>query len=170
MPTKERFIDIPKDNIQQGIAISLDTAQRHLECSKFLVEKGFHQNAVEIIEHAIEEFGRAVYLRERLEKGLETISSYIQTKHDLKYNKAFTVLPPKLKIIWEFPTQLSEAYINTDLSLRYNEHITHKKREDVVFVKYNERTKQWQNGIMVDGKKLAAIIEEIRNCILEFTW
>jgi hypothetical protein len=167
---KERLIDIPKDKIQQGIALSLDMAQRHLECSKFLVEKGFHQNAVETIEHAIEEFGRAVYLRERLAKGLETMSSYIETKHFLKYDKAFEVLPEKSKTIWEFPTQLSEGYINTDISFRYNEKITPETRKDVIFLKYNERTKQWQNGIMVDGKKLAAIIEEIKNCILEFTW
>jgi hypothetical protein len=165
---KERLISIPKDKIQQGIAISLETAQRHLDCSKLLVEKGFHQNAVEIVEHAIEEFGRAVYLRKRLAEGLETISSDIETRHLLKYNEAFTVLPSNLKTIWEFPTQPSEAYINADLRFRYNEQITPETRQDVVFIRYNERTNQWQNGLMVDGKKLATVIEEIRNYILEF--
>lgn len=92
---------IPKAKIQTGIAISLVKAQHHLDCSELLIKNNFLYNAVDSIEFAVEEFGRAVYLRERLQSGLETIESVLETNHWLKYDRAFTVLPTELKVIWE---------------------------------------------------------------------
>jgi hypothetical protein len=161
---------IPKEKIQDGIAISLDKSQRHLDCSELLIEKGFLENAVDTVEHAIEEFGRAVYLRERKEAGLESIEIALEKDHWLKYNKAFSVLPQELKTIWEntiSPASLPEAYTFTGSPLN-KETISPDTRPDAIFTYYNEKTQSWQNGIMADKEKMMYIVNEMREYIVKF--
>lgn len=92
---------IPRAKIEEGIKFSLQKAEKHLGAAELLIENSFPDNAVAAIEFAIEEFGRAIYLRERLNKGLETIENTLETSHKLKYDKAFSVLSQDLKTIWE---------------------------------------------------------------------
>jgi hypothetical protein len=160
---------IPQERIQQGIYISLSTAQRHLDCSVLLIENNFLENAIEPIEFAIEEFGRAVYLRERLEKGLETIENALETNHWIKYDKAFSVLPSDLKTVWEntISPMLPEAYVQTGYYPIEKETISPVTRTNAIFTRYDEKTQSWQNGIMVDKERLKKIVTEIREYILK---
>ena len=95
---------IPKAKIEEGIKLSLKKSIEHLDGVNALIDKNLLNDSVALMEFAIEEFGRAVYLRERLQLGLETFGDSIQhgkKAHDLKYEKAFTVLPEDLKTIWK---------------------------------------------------------------------
>ena len=66
-----------------------------------MIETDFLDNAVNVIEFAIEEFGRPVYLRERLHKGLEAIedANYFPKGHFLTAKETispYTALIPFL--------------------------------------------------------------------------
>jgi hypothetical protein len=160
---------ISKNKIQEGIAISLDTCQRHLDSAEVLIKSNFLESAVESIEHAIEEFGRAVYLKERLDAGLESIEVSIEQKHWLKYDKAFTVLPIELKTIWENTTSpTTEPYIFTGNVFDLKGTISPYTRCNANYTTFNEKTQQWQNGILVDAKKLTKTIDSMRKYVLGF--
>jgi hypothetical protein len=94
-------IKISQEKLRTGIAISLDNSLKHLDGTEVLIERNFLDCAVILIGFAIEEFGRAVYLRERLQKGLETIEEVLERSHKLKYERAFSVLSPELRTIWK---------------------------------------------------------------------
>jgi exonuclease VII small subunit len=76
--------------IKEGILISINKAKQHLDAAELLINGNFLDDAIAAIEFAIEEFGRAVYLKERLDKGLETIEGALDKNHWLKYDKAFS--------------------------------------------------------------------------------
>jgi len=161
---------ISKAKIEEGIVISLHTAKKHLDAAELLINNNFLDNAVNSIEFAIEEFGRAVYLRERLDNGLETIEKALEKDHWLKYNKAFSVLSLELKTIWESTINLSfpTRYFPKGFLPTVKETISPYTRLNAIFTYYNEETQTWQSGVKTDGKKLMAIVNEIRDNILLF--
>jgi len=59
------------------------------------------EDAVILIRFAVEEFGKAVALRENLEKGNEQVEDDLFKNHPYKEAKASSVLPGDLKIIYE---------------------------------------------------------------------
>ncbi len=156
---------MPKNKLREGIAVSLDKSQGHLDCSELLIKNNFLDNAVDTIELAIEEFGRAVYLRERLQAGLDSIENDIEKNHWLKYNKAFSLLPSELKVIFEIT--ISPMYpVNYFPNMRGT--ISPFTRPNAIFTIYDEKTQVWRNGIMADGEKLMHIVKEIREYIIVF--
>jgi len=167
---------IPEAKIKEGIAISLRTAKMHLDSAELLIRNDFSGNAVVLLEFAIEEFGRAVYLRERLHNGLETIESALQTNHSLKYDKAFSVLPKDLKTIWEntigwFPKGWFPAnYFPRGYWPILKETISPDTRLDATFTDYDEKTQTWQSGIKTDGKRLMTIVNIIGEHIRFFSY
>jgi hypothetical protein len=175
---KKPLIPISKAKIEEGIAISLKKAQEHLDGAELLASKNLRNDAIALIEFAIEEFGRAVYLRERLHLGLENIEWCLEhgrEAHDFKYENAFFVLPNDLKTIWE---QTLGGYFGNYWGNYYPKNwwggrtvkktISPSARLDALFPKFDEKTKTWHNGIEVDDKKIRSLIDELRENIRAF--
>ena len=168
---------ISKTKIQEGIAISLKTAARHLDAAEVLISNNLLDNAVASIEFAIEEFGRAVYLKERLQTGSETIEKALETDHWLKYDRAFSVLPTDIKTIWE--STIFGAFPKGYWPKNYwpkgwwgerivKETISPFTRLNAIFTYFDEKTQTWHNEINADGKKLMAIVKALRGYIRDF--
>lgn len=143
-----------------------------MDSAELLIGNNFLDSAVDSIEFAIEEFGRAVYLRERLHTGLETIENALERNHWLKYDKAFSVLPKDLKTIWEstinplFPAKyFPKGYFPTA-----RETISPYTRLNAIFTNYDEKTQTWQSGIKADRRKLMAIVNRVREYIRLFSF
>ena len=167
---------IPKTKLEEGIAISLEKAAKHLDAAEVLINNNLLDNAVASIEFAIEEFGRAIYLRERLQIGSETIEKAVETDHWLKYNKAFSVLPTGIKTIWEdtifgaFPKGFWGNFFPKGFWGEgiVKETISPLTRLNAIFTYFDEKTQTWHNGINADGKKLVAIVNALRERIRNF--
>lgn len=91
---------IPLDKIQEGILISLRKCEEHLSAAELLIQKDFANDAVALVEFALEELGRAVVLRDKLKDRNENIENELFTSHPFKYNKAWSILPEDLKTIY----------------------------------------------------------------------
>lgn len=165
---------LPASKIKEGIVISLQKAKEHLDSAVLLIDNGFLDNAVGPIEFAIEEFGRAVYLRDRLNKGLETIENALEKSHWLKYDEAFSVLPKDLKTIWEdtifgaFPKGYwpkgywAKGWWGEGVVKQIISPLT---RTNAIFTHFDGKTQTWQSGVKADGKKLMGIVDVIRKYI-----
>jgi len=162
---------IPKAKIEEGIKFSLQKAEEHLAAAEILIKNNFLDNAVDAIEFAIEEFGRAVYLKKRFHKNLETIETALEKNHWLKYNEAFSVLPKSLKTVWEgtinplFPAN----YFPKGYFPIVKETISPYTRLNAIFTYYDEKTQSWRSGIRTDKEKLMSIVEEIKRHIEKFS-
>jgi hypothetical protein len=173
----QKIKKIPKTKLEEGITISLKRASKHLDGAEVLISNDLPDDAVALVEFAIEEFGRAVYLRERLEKGLDSIEKAIERDHLHKYNKAFSVLPAELKTIWKdtlfgyFPkgywpeNYFPEGYWGEKV---IKEKISPSTRLNAIFPYFDENSQSWHDGINVDGNKLLKIIEVLRENIGKF--
>ena len=161
---------IPQEKIGEGIGISLKKSLKHLEGAEALVSLNLLNDAVDLVEYAIEEFGRAVYLKERLENGLEDVEKSLETSHWLKYDKAFSVLPTELKTIWEstIPPQFPPQYFPKGYFPITKETISPLTRLNAIFPYFDEKTQSWHDGIVVDGSKLLEIIKALRENIRKF--
>ena len=157
---------IPSEKIVEGIKVSLGKAKQHLLSAEVLVTKNFLNNAAVLIEFAIEEFGRAVALREKLQAGSEDIERALFTNHHLKYEKAWSVLPHELKIIYE--GTFSPLDFHPDDFDAGMETISPQTRLDATFVHFDEHTQEWKKGIQIDPEKLLIIIKEIRENVANF--
>jgi hypothetical protein len=168
---------IPKAKLEEGITISLKRASKHLDGAEVLLNNEFLDDTVALVEFAIEEFGRAVYLRERLKNGLDSIEKAIEKDHWLKYNKAFSVLPAELNTIWKdtlfghFPkgywpeNHFPEGYWGEKV---IKERISPSTRLNAIFPYFDENSQSWQDGINIDGNKLLKIITILREHIEKF--
>ncbi len=165
-----REIKISQHKLREGIAISLDNSLKHLDGVEALVEKDLLDGAVILIGFAIEEFGRAVYLRERLQSGKETIEKSLQSgkkAHDLKYEKAFSMLPKKLETIWSRSSPL--LYMMYFPFFPYQKEIlSPSTRLKPIYLHFDEKTQTWQRGINADKEKLKWIVSEIKEHIVKF--
>ena len=57
-------VRIPSEKIAEGIRVSLEKTEEHLAGAKVLIENKNINNAIVLVEFAVEEFGRAVALRD----------------------------------------------------------------------------------------------------------
>ena len=130
--------------------VSLEKAKQHLLSAEVLVTKNCLNDAVVLIEFAIEEFGRAVALREKLQAGSEDIERDLFINHHLKYEKAWSILPPELKTIYEgtfSPLNFHPDDFDTEM-----ETISPQTRLDATFVHFDEHTQEWKKGIRLSRK------------------
>ena len=153
--------------IREGVEHSLEKSTQHLEGAEACLSEDIFDGAVALIEYSVEEFGRAVALREKLETGSEEVERKLFWSHEYKYNKAWTVLPNDLKIIYEgtFATAVlgDEAVFEVG-----KESISPRTRLDAIFVNYDESLDAWKTGIQANKQKLNRIIEGIRGYIVNF--
>jgi len=164
---------ISRTKIEEGIKVSQEKSIRHLDAAEMLIYNDFLDNAVASIEFAIEEFGRAVYLRERLHLGLETIEKSLETDHSLKYNKAFSILPTELKTIWQGFTPFPKGTWHENYWPRgfwggKKETISHSARLNAIFTRFDEKTQTWYSGINTDKRKLEDIVNKLKEYIRNF--
>jgi len=162
-------IKISQGKLRDGIAISMDNSLKHLDGVEILIEKDLLDCAVILIGFAIEEFGRAVYLRERLQKGSETIEEVIERSHKLKYDKAFSVLPKELETIWSRSGPLLHMMEFPFFPYK-KEVISPSTRLKPIYLHFDEKTQEWQRGILVDKEKLKLIVNEIKDYIVKFVF
>lgn|SRR4030067_2235438 len=171
-------IKISQDKLRNGIALSLDSSLKHLDGATALIERNCLDCAVILTWFAIEEFGRAVYLRERLNKRLDTIEEALERNHKLKYEKAFSVLPPELKTIWKETHggywgrgdywgrgYWGGGYWGESTKM---ETLSPSTRLKPIYLHFDEKTQNWERGILADKEKLKQIVSRMKDCILEF--
>lgn len=159
---------ISKEKIEEGIRISLRKSLEHLDGAEALISKNLLNDAVALIEFAIEEFGRAVYLRERQQRGIETIENSLEINHYLKYDKAFSVLSTNLKTIWESTITPIFPIDSFPDGYPIKETISPLTRLNATFTYFDERTQHWRNGIKADITKLKSVVDELRKNIETF--
>jgi hypothetical protein len=165
-------VKISQDKLRTGIALSLDNSLKHLDGVTALIEKDCLDCAVILTWFAIEEFGRAVYLRERLQKGVNTIEETLERSHKLKYEKAFSVLPTELKTISKdiFGGYWGKGYWGGGYwgESAKKETISPETRLKPIYLHFDEKTQQWERGIIADKEKLKQIVSKMKDCILKF--
>ena len=157
---------IPKEKI----GISLRKSEEHLDGAEVLVQMNFLNDSVGLIEYAIEEFGRAVYLKERLDSGLEEVETSLERDHWLKYDRAFSSLPTELKTIWEttIPHAFPPQYFPNGYFPITKGTISPLTRLNAIFPYFDEKDQSWHEGINADGSKLLEIIKALRENIKKF--
>ena len=157
-------IPMTPDEMREGIERSLRKCEEHLGSAEILVSNGFLNNAVVCIEFALEEFGRAVGLRDELSADSTHVDESLFRSHEFKYNKAWTVLPHDLKSIYEGtfdPSFFDPRFFNTT-----GETISPRTRLDATFVNYVRG--EWRNGVPANPESLKRLIEGIRQAITTF--
>lgn len=161
-------VKIPSEKIAEGIKVSLEKTEEHLTGAEVLIENKNINNAVVLVEFAIEEFGRAVALREKLQERSEDVETYLFTNHAYKYDKAWSVLPIEMKTIYE--GSFGPLDFHSDEPNTRRETISPRTRLDATFVNYDKVTNEWRKGIQADPERLASIITKIREEIANFKW
>ena len=80
-------VKISSEKIAEGIKVSLEKAEEHLTGAEVLIENKNINNAVVLVEFTIEEFGRAVALREKLQERTEDVETDLFTFKRYKNGK-----------------------------------------------------------------------------------
>lgn len=156
---------IPLTDLPSGIILALRTSAQKLDDAELLISKESFEDAVILIQFALEEFGKAVVLRENLEKGNEQVGDDVFRNHPYKEDKAWSVLPSDLKTIYEgtfSPQDFSSQDFDT-----CKETISHKTRINATFVDWVAGN--WKTGIQAEPDKLIRLIKGLRKEIEDFS-
>ena len=160
-------IRIKLEIIAKGISLALEKAEQHFSSAEALVSMDSLDDAIILIEFGIEEFGRAVALREKLKQGSEEIEKDLLRSHKYKYDKAWSVLPQELKTIYQ--GNFDPAIFDPRIFDAGRETISPATRLDAGFVNYDPQSKEWKTGVRVETEKIQQIIEEFRKRIKKFS-
>jgi AbiV family abortive infection protein len=159
-------IKIAVKKIREGMKLALEKCNEHLVAAETLISKESLNDAVALIEFAIEEFGRAVALKEILKKSSNEVEEELFKNHEYKYNKAWSVLPEELKTIYEGTFDVAQ-FSKTDFDVG-KETISPRTRLDAVFVDYDVKLEKWKTGVRADGETLKNVIEGLREGLKAF--
>jgi len=155
---------IPLSDLPTGIILALRTSLQKLDDAELLISKESFEDAVILIQFALEEFGKAVALREKLENGIEQVEDNLFRNHTYKENKAWSVLPSGLKTIYEgtfSPQDFSPQDFDTG-----KETISHQTRVNATFVDWVAGN--WTTGIQAESDKLLRLINGLKKEIDNF--
>lgn len=158
-------IRIPLDKIKEGIEHSLNKSSQHLEGAEACISIGNLDAAVILLEFAIEEFGRAVVLRENYKASSGEVDSKLERDHNYKYDKAWTVLPPELKHITHGmfdPNFFDPRMFDT------GRQISHSARLEAAFVRYDKTFGKWRTAVQANERLVTRLIDGIRQQIKNF--
>lgn len=120
------------------------------------------------LEFAIEEFGRSVAFNKNVKNGSVEVDNSIMRSHERKYDEAWTVLPEKLKTVYE--GSFDPAVFDPEIFDCKKETISPETRLDATFVNWDEKAQKWKNNIRADPEKIVAISKEIRASIGTIIW
>lgn len=174
---KSSEIKISEEKLKEGIVLSLEKSSKYLNSVKVLANNECMDCIAILLYFAIEEFGRAVYLRKRLQEGKRTIEKALQggkKGHKLKYDNAFSVLPEKLKNIF-FGLNPS-AEINPFIDMPWSlfgvkvQQINPSTRLKAVYLNFNEDSQKWETDIPISKVVVEDIIKEMEKAIMSFVF
>lgn len=183
---------IPLAEMEEGIQSCLKKATEHLDGAESLIEKNLVDDSVALVEFAIEEFGRAVILKDMLRNKRETILFKQWKDHQFKYDKAFEVLPKKLKTKWKetfwkpingrlrFKIGVDDPTTGSTVELKVTSgnacvldsreySVSPDTRCDAIFVDFMEERNTWRTGIKPNAETLNLIITQLRENVKTFT-
>ena len=155
---------IPLTDLPTGIILALRMSRQKLDDAELLISIESFEDAVILIQFAVEEFGKAVALRENLEKGNEQVEDDLFKNHPYKEAKAWSVLPGDLKTIYE-GTFSPQAFSAQDFDAG-KETISHKTRINATFVDWVAGN--WKTGVQAEPDKLLRLIKGLRKEIEDF--
>lgn len=163
----QKFKRIPIGLVQKGIEACRINASAYLDDARMILSKGRCEHAYVSVQLAIEEFGKAVILKERREEAFKKPGIWhveVESKvfggprsHKYKAKKAWTLLDPKLKILHKRLPRLDRA--DTEAS--------HSTRLECAFVNFYEESQLWWLGPVIDKPKLERLIENVENVLLK---
>ena len=161
-------LKIPLEKIKEGVHLSKQKCLEHLDCAELLASNNLPGNAMILLEFAIEEFGRSVAFNKNLRSGSPEVDNSIMRSHKSKYDEAWTVLPQKLKTVYE--GSFDPAIFDPNIFNCRKETISPETRLEATFVNWDEKTQEWKDSIRADPEKIIAISKEIRASIGTITW
>jgi hypothetical protein len=161
-------LKIPLEKIREGTNLSKQKCLEHLDCAEILASNKLSSNAMIHLEFAIEEFGRSVAFNKNVKNGSVEVDNGIMRSHKRKYDEAWTVLPEKLKTVYE--GSFDPAVFDPEVFDCKKETISPETRLDATFVNWDEKAQEWKNNIRADPEKIVAISKEIRASIGTITW
>src|SRR3990170_1874159 len=129
---------IPKAKMQDGIALCKSNAIDFLKDAKLILSDGRLNHAYVLVEYSIEEFGKAVILKEALEASKSdpiTVEERVFTSHKGKSEKAWTMLDINYRTIFDeglFDRELFDPDIFDTDTLA-----SHNTRLNCAFVDFN---------------------------------
>lgn len=174
---ESKVIKISEEKIKKGITLSLEKSSKYLNSIKVLTQNECFDCIAILLYFAIEEFGRAVYLRNRLKEGKKSIEKDLQfgrKGHDLKYEYAFSVLPENLKNI--FIGINPSAEINPFIDMPWSlfglkvQQINPATRLKAGYLNFNENLQDWETDIPISKEIVKETIIEMEKSILSFTF
>ena len=160
-------MNIPLEKVKQGVELSKQKCLYHLTSAEVLA-KNQPSNALVLLEFAIEEFGRAIALNENIKSGSTEVDNALMRNHQYKYEKAWTVLPQKLKAVYE--GSFDPAIFDPSIFDAGMETISPQTRLDATFVNWDEKAQDWKDTIRADSDKILGISKQIRESLGTITW
>lgn len=148
----------PKASIDEGIKICLDNSKRLLQCAIDLNKQSNGDYAYIFYSFAVEEFGKAVMLKERKKSAADPIVDEITfKKHEEKITAAlselnnrevgipiFKEIEPSGEILYENGEIIVKGELKFAPMEQIGEYLTVDNRLDLLFVDYNEKERRWQ--------------------------
>jgi len=161
-PILSGSMKIPLGLVQKGMEYCRMNSLSYLDDARMILDKGRSGHAYLSVQLAIEELGKALILKEKMEKASKTPGMWhIEIKrmewinHQHKTRKAWTLLNPKLKDLHKRIPRLEG--INTEAS--------HKTRLECAYVDFYEEPQLWGVGPVIDTPKLEALIANIEKIL-----
>jgi AbiV family abortive infection protein len=160
-------IEIPKARIQEGIDLCKTNIIDFLNDAKLMIAEKRLNHAYVSIEFAIEEFGKAIMLRESLESSTTDpviVRDSVFKSHKGKSEKAWSVLDSKFKTIYD-EGYFDEAFFDFKY-FETNTKASHDTRLQCAFVDYDGH--RWFIGRNIKEKLLNELINHIESKIASF--
>ena len=152
---------IPLSEVIRGMHYCKVNALRYLQDARLILQEMSVAHAYVSVQIAIEELGKMILLTEYTEEARKNnkdeISIIIKDKwkkHDHKTGKAFKIIDPKLRILHK-KTRLDKA--DTEVS--------NTTRLECGFAEYDEDSKIWWLGPVIDRPKLEALMNNVEEIL-----
>ena len=148
--------EIPRLKLRGGAAKCLEVAASRLDEAAALIEAGFLSQATVIFSFAVEEYGKAVLLRQAYETGGDPVVVTMFYEHKEKLAAAANVIPAKhLRLTSGFfdPDWFDPCFFDTGTRLDV------AARLDGLYVNWDG---DWRHGVSVDVDTLRESIAGVR--------
>ncbi len=156
---------IPKSKFQEGIELCKVNVLAYLNEARMIVQKDFLHHAYVNVQLAIEETGKALWLKDELQKSSTDsvdVPDVVFGKdggksHWLKFQKASKVLNQDL--LWVCKGAFDPRHFKTATAA------SPKTRLLNAYVNYDEKTEKWNIGCDIDESVLHALIKNVEQVI-----
>lgn len=161
---------IPRKLVPEGIELCKKNVTEYLNDAKMILTRGNLCHADLSVQLAIEELGKAIILKEELEKSNGDsilVDEAIFGKdggrgHELKASTAWKMLDPTLKILHEGGFE-KEDFSEYDFDV--DTEASHRTRLKCAYVDFIEEEQLWWVGETIDKIKILALISNIEEVL-----